>query len=407
MILEQLDVIAAFLNAPVAREVYVRLPSGFTNDGDMVRRLNKALYGLDDAPKLWNQEFVQFMSSIGFVPSLADPCLFVHSDTGSLLVLYVDDILLACATALVLEQVLSSLSARFKVRRMGTPSTFLGVDIQYDRGAGTVFLSQAGYVGTLVKRFGVQDAFSALTPMVTDIYREMSDHQNDPHTAQPFKSLLGALIYVSVWTRPDISHAVSVLSSCFSDASDFHYQQALRVLRYLKGTSEYGVLLGGGELQDLKVFVDADWAQDVRDRKSYGGHIFKLGSSPILWSSKKIKGLPSLSSAEAEYTQLTFAIRDILWVKPLLLSFGGKLGSNLVIYEDNNAAVAILHSDQNSSKSKYMDVKMKFCCEAVKRHKFQIMYIKSENNVADMLTKPLSQQKLERMKKKVLWQTIR
>ena len=156
-------------------------------------------------------------------------------------------------------------------------------------------------VRSLATHYGVEHAHSVTTPMADDIYVELLAHNDDPETNKPYKSLLGALIYVSVCTRPDISHAVSVLGSFFQRATDFHFDAATRVLRYLNTTSSLGLYLRGGESQDnqeIHVYVDTDWAQDRIDRKSYGAHLIYNGPALLGWSSKKLKGLPSLSSAE-------------------------------------------------------------------------------------------------------------
>ena len=121
-----LTIVTAYLNATMNEEVYVKLPRVCEDDPTLVRQLCKALYGHPRAGQLWNKKFVDFMLALGFVQSLRDKCLFIHSGHGIYVVLYVDDLLAAAGTIKALNSFWRKLEGAFKIRCMGTPKFFLG-----------------------------------------------------------------------------------------------------------------------------------------------------------------------------------------------------------------------------------------------------------------------------------------
>jgi hypothetical protein len=228
------------------------------------------------------------------------PCIFIHRDYDIVLALYVDDILMASLLAAFLQQFIEWISEAFKIRDLGIPTHFLGMNISYDREKGEVLLSQVSYIDTLIKRFNIQDSPPTSIPIKPGVRFNKLQGQESP-TTQPFSSLIGGLLFLSICTRPDIAFAVFSLSRFLKQPGQIHWEAAIDVLRYLKGTRTRGIRFGDSIQagDSLICYSDADFANDMDDRKSVTGGIIFRGISPISWTSKKQKVI-STSTAEAE-----------------------------------------------------------------------------------------------------------
>ncbi|KAF2317325.1 hypothetical protein GH714_020179 [Hevea brasiliensis] len=164
-------------------------------------------------------------------------------------------------------------------------------------------------------KFQMQDCNPVKTPVNTNQKFSLEDGENkiDGHT---YRSLIGSLLYLTN-TRPDIMQAASLLSRFMQNPSKIHYGAARRVLRYLKGTSSYGLWYSNANNLELCGFSDSDWAGSLDDRKSTSGYVFHLGSSAICWNSKK-QPSTALSSSEAEYIAVTSAACQAIWLQRIL-----------------------------------------------------------------------------------------
>ena len=147
--IRQIDIVTAFLNAPLPDICYVKLPKVCGDPPDLVRQLFKALYGHVEAPKLWNLERSAVMVSLGFVQSKRDPCLWMNKGKNIILVLYVDDALICAKTLRAIDKLIASLKLKFRLREMGQPTQFLGMTGAYYQDHGVLALSQKAYIQKL------------------------------------------------------------------------------------------------------------------------------------------------------------------------------------------------------------------------------------------------------------------
>jgi hypothetical protein len=267
---------------------------------------------------------------------------------------------------------------------MGEPSLFLGLQI-FRTEAGIV-LHQGSYVSKLITQFGVEHLPPKCTPMETRLDFE----ESDIITEKPYRSLIGALLFLAVSTRPDIAYATSRLSQYLVSPSEFHYLAAIRILRYLKLNQRFGIHLNKGGMKNacvqIKAYVDADWANDS-DRRSYGAYLIFVNKSLVSWNSKKMKGSIPLSSTEAEYYALTEAIKEIMWIMRLLKDFGHN--AEVTVFEDNTSTISMIENNSSKGKTKHSDIRLKFLQDLMEKGTFKIEYIKSRENIADGLTKAL------------------
>ena len=284
--IRQIDIVTAFLNAPMTDTCYIKLPRVCGDPPDLVRKLFKALYGHVEAPKLWNMEWSTVMQDLGFVQSKRDPCLWMHGGKNIILVLYVDDSLICAKTKRAIDKLIAALKLKFRLRELGQPTQFLGMTVSYYQDHGVLALSQKAYIHKLSSTYPASAAVKyPTTPVVADFYKQLPTAS--PVLDSNYRSLVGGLIFVAVSTRPDISFAVSLLTQAFSAPTDLHISTAYRCLAYLVGTSEYGLTLGGPVSNDILAFSDSDWANCPSTRKSMGGFIVFFGISPVSWSSKR------------------------------------------------------------------------------------------------------------------------
>ena len=196
-------------------------------------------------------------------------------------------------------------------------------------------------------------------------------------------------------TRPDIAFAVCQLSRHLEKPSEEHWNAAIRVLRYLKSTTNNGICYQGksGELK-LSAFSDADWGSNKDNRRSTSGVMVMINNYPVIFKSR-LQNSVSLSTAEAEYVALSLCVQEVLWAKSLLLEMKIKIDNPVVVYEDNQGAIAIAKNEGYQSRAKHIDIRYHFIRDQVKTKVIQLHYIKTELQLADFLTKAISTKKFQ------------
>ena len=391
--LEQSDVKTAFLNAENEGEDFVTLLACVVGKGESpVRKLQKALYGLRRAPKAWNTTFTEWAVQQGFRPLDAEPCIFVHEQKGVMLAVYVDDLLVAAESQWDLEKVQRSMGARFKTRDMGIPTYFLGMNVKFDRNMQWVHLSQETYIGALMEKYEEHVGNPRSLPMIAGTRLDKEQGVLRP-TVKPYASLVGALLFLSVCTRPDISFTVGLLTKFLSCPAEEHWVVAVNLLAYLGATSTKGILLGDVQLgarAGLVGYADADWANDKDDRKSVTGGAVFFGGNLITWFSRK-QQMVSTSTAEAEIhaiMEVSNAVRVARGVLGEILRevFGEEVDMP-VIYSDNQPGLDAVKAKR--ARTKHYDVKIKFIAQGIENGDFDLRKVATSVNVADVFTKAL------------------
>ena len=234
---------------------------------------------------------------------------------------YVDDIILAAKNEKQLKQVKEKLSSKFDIKDLGELKYFLGMKIEQNEEAGSIWIGQPAYIENLLKRLGMQDSKPTSTPADVSLKLQPATSQTEPVNQAEYQSAIGSLMYLAVSTRPDIAFAVNSLARFNSNPQKDHWTALKRVLRYLKGTINIGILYKQDGSDKCIGYSDADWAGDTSDRKSTSGYIFMFSGGPISWSSKKQKCV-ALSTAEAEYVALSGAAQECLWLRQLEKELG-------------------------------------------------------------------------------------
>ncbi|RVW35384.1 Retrovirus-related Pol polyprotein from transposon RE1 [Vitis vinifera] len=340
----QMDVKNAFLNGDLSEEVYMQPPPGLSVESNKVCHLRRALYGLKQAPRAWFAKFSSTIFRLGYTASPYDSALFLRrTDKGTiLLLLYVDDMIIAGDDLSGIQELKDFLSQQFEMKDLGHLSYFLDLEIT---------------------------------------------HSTDGLYITQTKRLVDSLVYLTV-TRPNISYAVHQVSQYLSAPRSTHYAAVLRILRYLKGTLFHGLFYSAQSPLVLRAFSDADWAGDPTDHRSTTGYCFLLGSSLISWRSKK-QTFVARSSTEAEYCALADTTSELLWLRWLLKDLSVSTSSATPLYCDNQSAIHIAHNDVFHERTKHIEIDCHFIRYHLVHGALKLFSVSSKDQLADIFTKSL------------------
>jgi hypothetical protein len=306
----------------------------------------------------------------------------------------VDDILGFSNVATEEERVARELGSKFEIKAMGRPGMLLGMKVDQSNDKRIITLSQTHYIDSLLKLMRLEDANAVSTPLDPNVNLDSDDPQPQSPTVSPerasslYATAIGWLSYASHGTRVDIEQPVNRLAQFTKNPQPKHWTAVKRVFCYLKGTKDLKLTFGGPKLPqttELNIFCDADWAANA-DRKSISGYVFTLAGGAISWSSKKQNSV-ALSTAEAEYIAATHVAKQAIWFRSLFRELGFPQPTTSTIFMDNQAAVTIAHNPQHHSRTKHIDIAHHFLRDLVKRGTLNTVYVKTENNLADILTK--------------------
>ncbi|KAI0496003.1 hypothetical protein KFK09_022310 [Dendrobium nobile] len=302
---QQLDVSNAFLHGQLTDTVYMAQPRGFIDNEfpDHVCHLRKSIYGLRQAPRQWYTTFMNYLIQLGFQYSTADPSLLTFKQDSTLifLLVYVDDILVTGNNEALLSDMLSKLHNKFNMKNLGLAHHFLGIKIQKHQDK--YFLSQSPYATSILNSINLFNCNPLSNPSCTKLPDQVPI-DNNLSANETYKRVTGSLQYLTL-TRPDIAHAVNVLSQHLHEPSQTHTYLLKRLLRYIKGTLSFSLPILPGTLT-LSTYSDANWAGDPATRKSTTGHYTYLGSTLVSWTVKK-QTTVARSSTESEYRALAAA----------------------------------------------------------------------------------------------------
>ncbi|KAH9737203.1 Integrase catalytic domain-containing protein [Citrus sinensis] len=398
--LHQMDVKTAFLNGSLSEDVYMVQPDGFVESGreNMVCKLKRSIYGLKQASRQWYLKFHDIVTSYGFQENAVDQCIYLRVSGSKyiILVLYVDDILLAANDTNLLLETKHMLSCSFDMKDLGEAHYVLGIEILRDRSRGILGLSQKTYIDRVLKRFNLQSCAPGKAPISKgDKISKSQCPDNDVDKARmqtvPYASVVGSLMYAQVCTRPDIAFPVGVLGRYLSNPGFEHWKAAKKVLRYLRATKDFVLTYQQSDYLNIVGYSDADFAGCLEDKKSTSGYIFMMAGGAISWKSVK-QTLIASSTMEAEYVACFEATRHALWMQNFITGLDCILAvpRPLKIYCDNSAAVSFSHNTGSSSRSKHIDIKYLFVREKIALSCVSVEYIPTELMLADPLTKALA-----------------
>ena len=392
LLLYQFDVETAFLNPGIDHEVYVEQPPYFSvrDPKEYVYLLNKALYGLKQSPLLWSNDLKQALLDLGFKQSIADESIFILNNGSIYIILavYVDDILVLAATQDQIQSIFTSLSAKFKLRNLGPVKKFLGLDIYRPFPTGSVFLSQSTYSRKMLHKFNMADCNPVKTPSEPSFNLHKRTPDEEPADNELYRQIIGSVMFLSQYTRPDIAHTVSYLSQFNKDPSTAHLRAAKHLLRYIQATKDFAILYDASSTAYPVGYSDASYANDSDDRKSTSGSLFFYAHGIISFQSQK-QPVIALSTMEAEYIALSDAAKEAIFLAKLLRSLKIDIPYPILINVDSESALDHVKNNVKHSRTKHIDVRHHFIRQAYSNGEIALSHVSSSSQIADILTKSL------------------
>ena len=226
--------------------------------------------------------------------------------------------------------------SKFDMTDLGRMRYFLGVEILQN--AHGIFICQRKYAQEVLSRFGMKDCNTVKNPIVPGTKLSSND-AGTKVDATLFKQVVGSLMYLTA-TQLDLMYGVSLISRFMANPTKTHLFAAKRILRYLKGTTEFGIFYKKGENTKIVAYTDNDFAGDIENRKNTSGFVFSLGAGAVSWSSKK-QPMVTLSTTEAEYIAVASCACQCIWIKRILETFGFKEQKNILVLCDINSAIQL------------------------------------------------------------------
>jgi hypothetical protein len=410
-----IDIDTAFLNGVLDEEVYIKTPDGFWDlmqeidprlrqhlddrypNGRFVIRLAKGLYGLKQSAKVWNDNLNDHLLSRSFQRSKADPCAYYKQldKVNFVIVLtYVDDIVITATRQQSIDEEITAFKNRYRIKELGVISWLLGMHVERTKD-GSIKIDQHLYIEALVARFanympqhGPKLPTSEPTLLQANLSPDPGSEESAKMNAYPYANLVGALLYASTMTRPDIAFAVSQVARFMANPAPEHWSAAIKILAYLRNTSTVGLMYKRNGSPDLQGYVDASYAACLDTSRSTTGFVFTLAGGPVSWQSKR-QSTVALSTAEAEYMALCDGTKEALFMRQILADIGFKPTKPTALLEDNKAAILMTAKPIHHQRSKHIHVRFHFTREAVERGEIKIEYVNTSAQLADYLTKAL------------------
>ncbi|GKA82043.1 ribonuclease H-like domain-containing protein, partial [Tanacetum coccineum] len=307
-----------------------------------VCQLQRSLYGLKQAPCAWFQWFASYALRVGFSSSRCDSSLFIyqHGFEVAYLLIYVDDIVLTASFMDLLRRML---------------------------------LSQKKYALELLKRAHMANCNPTRTPV--DMESKLSSNGDPISDPTLYHSLAGGLQYLT-FTRPDISYEVQQVCLHMHDPREPHLAALKRVLRYVRGTLDFGLQLYASITGSLVAYTNADWAGCPTTKRSTSGYCVFLGDNLLSWSVKQQHTL-SRSSAEAEYIGVANVVAETAWLRNLLRELHTTLLSATLVYCDNVSAIYMTTNHVQHQQTKHIEIDIHFVRDMVARGQVRVLHVPS------------------------------
>ncbi|KAJ0395767.1 hypothetical protein P43SY_005684 [Pythium insidiosum] len=406
-------------------EILLAIPDGMEFTADELRelgvssvkelglRVDKNLYGLRQAGRLWHQMLVTTLLDAGFTQSITDACVFFKVDEGgtTLVGAYVDDLLVTGTSNARVDAFFKTMS-KLELKDLGVAENFLGMRIAYDKN-GVCVIDQEKTIKELLERHGLEKANAVRMPIGEEGPVSEEDTAALPvtgpgtperPTVRSFQSLVGSLLWVARCTRPDIAFAVHRASRRTHAPTVGDHKLAKRIARYLAGTTDVKMKMAcdnpGSRKIRVETYSDADYAADKEDRKSVSGAMVMMNGMLIGWLCRKQTAV-ALSTAEAEFVAAALAGKEALGVLELARELELEVELPVLMHMDNQAAIKQVENEATSSQQKHVDVKVKFLRDYCSKKIVRPQFVQSKDMKADVLTKWMPGPRLLELREKI------
>ena len=398
----------------------------------MVMKLIKALYGTKQAGRAWNQRFNAKLIELGFERATDIDDCFYQKRVGEEFIrlnMHVDDCCATYTDKALFDRLMEDLREEgWDMSDAHDKNRFLGME--YERlPNGAVALHQSGYIQEIIAEFPGMDKCKAQEVPHDSGKRHskvdcpVTDLEKEDMANVPYRRAIGMLRYLADGTRPEICASLGVLSQFQANPGREHWKAIKRIVRYLKGTPKHG-LIWGRETQGVPytaccTFADSSWADWKDDRTSRSGYVTYSWGGPVGWKSRKERA-QALSSSEAEYVAACEAAKEVIWCRRVFAFLGysekelsiynyGDLteaeykgASPSIIFDDSTACIGMSRNPINRDRNKHIDLKYHFVRHKVAQGEIKLVYVPTEENVADIMTKTLAKIKFKRFRDRLV-----
>jgi len=411
-----IDFVLAFPQAELDVDIWMQLPIGFQVDGETeadserhyLLKLNKSLYGLKQASFNWYEKLKTGLMDRELVPSKIDPCLYLGK--GMIVLTYVDD-------CIIIGNSMEKINAFVKTMQKGPENFILTDEGEIDKYLGIEITQLDGKRFQMAQPFLIDRIVSFLG--LTDNEFDVATNKRATPVGKPllhkdlegkprkktwnYRTAVGMYSYLQGNTRPDISMAVHQTARFCNNPMLAHEKAITRLGRYLLHTRDKGIIYSPDETKGLECYVDADfaggWTQadasDAENVMSRTGFVIMYANCPIYWKSS-LQTEIALSTAEAEYIALSQALREVIPLMTLMEEIHeifplhiSKPNFVCKVHEDNQSCIKMASTDKFTPRTKHIALKFHHFRSHVKSGRIAIQYVRSEEQKADILTKPL------------------
>ena len=404
MTIHQLDIDTAFLNADLQEEIYMSPPDGIPNipNGHLLR-LKKSIYGLKQSPRNFNINLNKHIESMGFKRCVSDTCIYLKTvnDKDVYISVYVDDIIIACQDDNIIADIKTQIATKYKIKDMGEMDWYLGMRYTRDKLSGVITLDQSKYASDVLTKF---KGFYHTSPYHTSpmemnlklpVWKDGYENKLSAKSlayikAYPYRQVVGSLLYLAIWTRPDITYAVHLVAKHCVHPTLEAIHACNRILSYISMTKHLGLIFYPGNLK-LSTFVDSSFGDIPEDRRSTGGLIQYLGYSPIYWETFIADTTVPLSTCEAEYVAAHVAGRELMCTNNLLTELKYPQ-YKIPMYEDNTSCITVATQEASKHKTKHVSIKIHYIRDLIHKKFIDIIYISTHLQLADIFTKATSRE---------------
>lgn len=410
------DVETAFLYGELEEEVYMENPDGLEDSNeDEALLLTSTIYGLVQSARQYYKKACDILKKIGFTGGDVDPCLFMKRSSKGLvyIALFVDDNLLVGHPAAIKDAIEQMKRHGLILKIEDGLKDYLSCEIKLSDDRTKAWLGQPHLISNLQTKFGsrvmkMRNYKTPGTPSLNMVRNTDETLALSKEDQKLYRSGVGMLLYLVKYSRPDIANPVRELSKVLDSSTKTSFKEMLRIIKYVLDTKDMGLKIEPTQLNkssdepwDLVCYSDSDYAGDPDTRRSVSGYILYLKGVPICWSSRAQRSI-TLSSSEAEWIALSEATKEIMFVLQLIKSMGIKVKLPIIVRVDNVGAIFMSKNITTSNRTKHVDIRTKYVNEYVEDGILKIIFVKSEDNDSDIMTKNLGGDLYSKHSKKLI-----
>ncbi|GMF40254.1 unnamed protein product [Phytophthora fragariaefolia] len=369
--------------------------------------------GIDTAYLNAQKRLIQFIRRIAGLPlkpgwvakglrrSSTEPCLYFYEQDGVLAIvfIYVDDIICATNKESWKTRFFSELNQKYGLKDLGRLNIYLGIQVDWKEDG--VLLHHSKYAQEVLERFGFADAVGCRSPMDTTV-KLRAAKEGDKEPSLPYREAVGVLMYLTTSTRPDLAFPVGYLSRFVQHPNMTHDGALKRILRYLAATRNDGIVFKhqrskAEQLLRSDGFVDADWGNCPDTRKSVSGYVMLMAGGPVAWAARR-QSIVALSTAETEYAAVCEAGQEGQAIKNILMELSATRENSFKLGVDSQAAIALATHPTYSRKTRHIELRLHYVREMANQGNVMLWKVSGDENPADLLTKAIGHQGLDRLK---------